>query len=100
MSASLIDLGQGTFVLRGRLDLPSIGEILFAGQKEFENYENITVDLGEADCASTAGLALLIEWSIWSDARGKKLAYTNAARNLLDVIDVNGVDKLLQVSPG
>lgn len=99
MSASLIDMGQGTFALHGRLDLSSIGKILFSGQNRFENYENITVNLEESDCASTAGLALLIEWSTWSDAHGKKLTYENASSNLLDLIDMNGVDELLQVSP-
>ena len=99
MSISLIDRGQGTFALRGRLDLSSIGEMLFTGQNQFEDYENITVDLDEAECASTAGLALLIEWTIWSAVQGKKLAYKNAASNLLDLIEVNGVHKLLQVLP-
>ena len=99
MSISLIDRGQGTFALRGRLDLSSIGEMLFTGQNQFEDYENITVDLDEAECASTAGLALLIEWTTWSAVQGKKLAYKNAASNLLDLIEVNGVHKLLQVLP-
>ncbi len=98
MSVSLIDRGQGSFALRGGLDLSSIGEILFTGQKQFENYEDISVDLTEAECASTAGLALLMEWSTWSVAHGKKLVYKNAAINLLDLIEVNGVHKLLQVS--
>ncbi len=99
MTVSLINCGQGTFALRGRLDLTNIGEILFAGQSQFDDYENITVDLDDADCASTAGLALLIEWSTWSAAHGKKLAYENAASNLLVLIEVNGVLKLLQVLP-
>ena len=98
MSVSLIDRGQGSFALRGRLDLSSIGEIVFMGQKQFENHEDLTVDLGEAECASTAGLALLMEWSTWSVVHGKKLVYKNAASNLLELIEVNGVHKLLQVS--
>lgn len=98
ISVRLIDRGQGSFALRGRLDLSSIGEILFTGQNQFENYEDITVDLDEAECASTAGLALLMEWSTWSVAHGKKLVYENVASNLLDLIEVNGVHKLLQVS--
>ena len=98
MSVSLIDCGQGTFTLRGRLDLANVGEILFAGQSQFDDYEDIIVDLDHADCASTAGLALLIEWATWSAAHGKKLTYENAASNLLALIEVNGVHKLLQVS--
>ena len=98
MNVSLIDRGQGSFALRGQLDLSSIGEILFAGQKQFEKHENLSVDLTEAECASTVGLALLMEWSTWSVAHGKKLVYKNAANNLLDLIEVNGVHKLLQVS--
>ena len=100
MNVSLIDRGQGSFALRGQLDLSSIGEILFAGQKQFEKHENLSVDLTEAECASTAGLALLIEWATWSAAHGKKLAYKNVASNLLCLIEVNGVDRLLQVSSG
>ncbi len=98
MSVSLVDRGQGSFALRGRLDLSSIGEILVAGQNQCENHEDISIDLTEAECASTAGLALLMEWSTWSVAHGKKLVYKNAASNLLELIEVNGVHKLLQVS--
>ena len=98
MSVSLVDRGQGSFALHGRLELSSIGEILFTGQKQFENHEDITVDLDEAECASTAGLALLMEWSTWSVAHGKKIVYKNASSNLLDLIEVNGVHNLLQVS--
>ena len=99
MTVSLVDGGQGTFALRGRLDLSNIGDILFTGQNQFDEYENIIVDLDNADCASTAGLALLIEWSTWSAAHGKELTYTHAAGNLLVLIEVNGVHKLLQVLP-
>ena len=96
---SLTDLGEGRFILHGRVDFSNAGDALFTGQSHFNDHANITIDLGQADCASTAGLALLLEWSTWSNANGKRLSYGNAPRGLIDLVELNGVKQLLQMSP-
>ena len=93
---SLTDLGGGTFAFQGRIDPSNAGSALAAGQKLFQRYERVTVDVDHADCASTVGMALLLEWSTWSSACGTKLSYTNASSRLIDMVKLNDVEDLLQ----
>ena len=97
MEAALTNLGNGRFKLRGRLDLSSVGRVLVAGRKLMGGFDSISIDLQQADCANTAGLALLVEWSTWSVAQGKVLRYQNPAGRLLDLIALNGVAELLNL---
>ena len=93
---SLTDLGDGTFAFRGRVDQLNAGSALAAGQKQFQRYEHVTVDVEQADCASTVGMALLLEWSTWSSASGTQISYTNASSRLIDMVKLNDVEDLLQ----
>ncbi len=95
---SLEDLGGGAFELKGRVDLSNADHTLAAGQKQFEHYEGITVDLEQADCASTVGMAVLLEWSTWSRASGKKISYTNVSSRLSDMAKLNDVEEMLQLA--
>lgn len=95
---SFTDLGSGKFELRGRLDTSNVGEALSTGQSHFNHHDKITIDLDQADCASTAGVALLLEWSTWSSANGKRLSYRKAPGSLIDLVKLNGVEQLLEMS--
>jgi len=72
--------------------------MLAAGRKSMRGHDNICIDLQEADCANTAGLALLVEWSTWSLAEGRALTYVNPAKPLLDLIALNSVGQLLNIT--
>ncbi len=95
---SLTDLGDGDFALQGRVSLSNAGYALTAGQEQFIHYESITVNIEQADCASTVGMALLLEWSTWSRANGKNISYTNASSRLLDMVTLNDVEDLMQLT--
>ena len=94
----LIALGDGAFALSGRFDLSNVGRALTIGQKFFSCHDDISIDLGEADCASTAGIALLLEWSTWSRANGKRISYTNAANRLIALARLNEVEQLIEIT--
>ncbi len=68
------------------------------GQSYFNHHDDIAIDLAHADCTSTAGMALLLEWSTWSSANGKRLSYRNAPGGLIDLVKLNGDEQLLQMS--
>jgi len=57
------DHGDGKFSLSGSASFSNIGPLLFAGQKLFIGHDKITINLANACFASSAGLALLMEWS-------------------------------------
>ena len=94
----MTDLGDGRFKLEGRLDLSNVGDALSRGQNQFNRHNDITVDLDEADCASTAGLALLLEWATWSITHRKRLEYRNAHGGLTELLDLHDVAHLLRMS--
>ncbi len=97
-SFSLADLGGGAFELQGLIDLSNAGYALAIGQRNFIRHERITIDIEQADCASTVGMALLLEWSTWSSANGKRLSYNNASSRLIDLVKLNDVEDLLQIA--
>ncbi|GMR17571.1 MAG: hypothetical protein BMS9Abin32_703 [Gammaproteobacteria bacterium] len=97
MDGALTKLGNGSFRLRGRLDLDCAGRVLVAGRKLMRGDGDVFIDLQQADCANTAGLALLVEWSMWCAAQGRTLHYRHAADKLLALIAVNGVGELLHL---
>jgi len=98
MSYSLVGLGAGRFELSGQLDLSNVGQALFAGQDSFAQHDDISIDLAGANCASTAGMALLLEWSTWCSANGKQLVYAKVPGRLVDLARLNDVEHLLQLS--
>ncbi len=95
---SLTDLGGGVFELQGLIDWSNAGYALANGQKHFVRHERVSIDIGQADCANTVGMALLLEWSTWSSANGKRLSYNNASSRLIDLVRLNDVEDLLQIA--
>lgn len=96
-SVSLTELSGGAFVFQGRVDLSNVGYALADGKKDFTRHLNIMIDIEQADCASTIGMALLLEWSTWSVANGKRLSYHNASRHLIELVTLNDVEDLLLI---
>ena len=94
---SLTDLGGGAFELQGLIDWSNAGYALAIGQKNFVRHERVLIDMRHADCANTVGIALLLEWSTWSSATGKRLSYNNASSRLIDLVRLNDVEDLLQI---
>ncbi len=90
--------GHGNFSLFGRADLTNIGPLLANGHDQFIGYKEITIDVADADCANTAALALLIEWTTWCQSKGIKLVYEKPQDNLLEIVKVNDVEQVLSFS--
>ena len=100
MSYSLASLGNGRFELSGQLDLSNVGKALFTGQDEFIHHDMISIDLSAANCASTAGMALLLEWSTWCRANEKQLVFVAVPSRLVDLARLNDVEQLLHFPDG
>jgi len=100
MSYSLTSLGNGRFELNGQLDVSNVGMALFGGQNEFAQHDTISINLAGANCASTAGMALLLEWSTWCKHNEKQLLYTAVPSRLVDLARLNDVQQLLRFAAG
>lgn len=91
-------LGHGRFSLNGRADVANVGQLLVEGRDEFIGLEDITIDLDQADCCNTAGLALLMEWSTWCQSQGISLKYDRPREDLLEIVRINDVEEVLPFS--
>ena len=60
--------------------------------------ERVTIDLSLADVASTAGLAVLLEWVSWCDSRDIPVVYESVQPDVLAVAKLNGVELMLPVA--
>ncbi len=90
--------GHGNFSLSSRADFSNVGRLLVNGQEQFIGHKEIAVDVAVADCANTAGLALLMEWTTWCQSNGIKLVYKRPQPTLLEIVRVNDVEQVLSFS--
>ena len=90
-----VELGHGVFSLSGHTDFNTIGHLLSAGKTGFVDHEEVTVDIEDADCANTAGLALLMEWHTWCQLANINLVYANPGEKLLELVSINDIAQVL-----
>ena len=98
MTIELENLGPGRFFLYGRADVTNVARMLADGREQFIGLDDISVDLEQADCGNTAGLALLIEWSTWCRSYDIKLKYRRPPKDLLEMVRINDVAEVLTFS--
>lgn len=100
MKYEVLDRGNGRILLRGQFDETTVGEAMLAGEELFSKYREISVDLAEVDCANTASLAMLVEWSMWAGTKDRTIVYENVPAGLMAIAKVNFVDQILQIDAG
>lgn len=83
------------YSLFGTISFDNAGPILTEGQRQFIQHERVLVDLQLSDVASTAGLAVLMEWAAWCGMRDIDLLYDNAQPAIFGLAEMNGVRPLL-----
>lgn len=89
------------YCLTGIADFGNAARLLTEGRRAFAGRKTmaITVDLKDADCVNSAGLALLLEWALWCSAQGIDLHYCNAAPALIRAAAIHGVGEALPMGP-
>lgn len=76
--AGLASLGQGRWVLSGDLLFDNAARLLEQGTAAFGADAHAEVDLSQVGRVDSAGLALLVEWSVAARSGGGAVAYRNA----------------------
>lgn len=98
VTIELEELAPGSFSLIGRADVTNVGRLLADGRVRFICLDEVTVNLEQADCSNTAGLALLMEWSTWCSLYGISLIYEKPPGDLLDIVRINDAEQVLSFS--
>ena len=90
--------GAVTLLLAGELDLASISTLRACLEQLDPSFDEITVDLAALSFLDSTGLATLVSTQHQLAERGGRLVVRNPQTNVRRVLEVSGVDRVLQVT--
>ncbi len=96
----LAPAGPGRFELSGEVGFDDAARLLAEGDAVFARLQSVEVDLARVSRADSAGLALLIEWSLAARAAGRLLRYSNVPPAIASLAGISDVAELLAPSAG
>ncbi len=94
-AARLAAAGAGRFELTGELGFKDAVRLLGDGDAAFGGLKNAEVDLAGVTRADSAGLALLLEWSLAARAAGREIRYRNIPPAIVSLAGISDVEELL-----
>jgi phospholipid transport system transporter-binding protein len=92
--------GEGRFELSGEVGFDDAARLLAEGDAGFGNLQEAEVDLAGISRADSAGLALLLEWSVSAAAAGRSLRYRNVPPAIASLAAISDVAELLSPPAG
>ena len=92
--------GDGRFELSGELGFDDAARLLAEGDSAFGSLQEAEVDLSGVGRADSAGLALLLEWSVAAAAAGRSLRYRNIPSAIASLAGISDVAELLSPPGG
>ena len=92
--------GPGRWSLSGDVGFADAARLLAEGEAAFAGADRVEVDLSGVGRLDSAGLALLLEWSLAARGQGRRLSYRNPPPALSALAGLGGVSGLLDSSGG
>jgi len=99
-TGSLAPAGEGRFALSGALVFGNAARLLAEGERAFEPLQSVEVDLAGVTRADSAGLALLIEWSLAARDAGRRVGYCNVPPAVASLAGISDVSELIAPASG
>lgn len=96
----LTQAGPGSFGLSGEVGFEDAARLLEEGERAFAHLQEVEVDLAGVTRADSAGLALLIEWSLAARDAGRRFRYRNVPAGVASLAGISDVSELLSPSVG
>ncbi len=87
--------GAGRFELTGELGFKDAARLLGEGDAAFGGLRNVELDLAGVSRADSAGLALLLEWSLEARASGREIRYRNIPSAIVSLAGIGDVEEML-----
>ena len=97
---ALAAAGSGRFELSGDVGFVDAARLLDEGDTAFAGLERVEVDLARVARVDSAGLALLLEWSLSARTAGRTLRYQNIPPAVASLAGISEVAELLAPSSG
>jgi phospholipid transport system transporter-binding protein len=99
-SGRLAAAGPGRFELTGTVGFEDAARLLSDGDAAFGSLPAVEVDLARVTRADSAGLALLIEWSLAAREAGRTIRYSNVPPAVVSLAAIGDVTELLGLPSG
>lgn len=93
--AALAARGQGRWSLSGDLLFENAARLLEEGLSAFGADSRVDIDLSRVGRVDSAGLALLVEWSVAARGEGRAVRYRNAPAVLGALAGISDLSKFL-----
>ena len=90
----------GRFELSGDIGFDDAARLLAEGDAAFGALKEAELDLAGVARVDSAGLALLLEWSLAARAAGQSLRYRNIPSAIASLAGISDVAELLAPIPG
>jgi phospholipid transport system transporter-binding protein len=97
---ALAAAGSGRFELSGDVGFADAARLLAEGDAAFAGHETVEVDLARVARVDSAGLALLLEWSLAARAGSRTLRYLNIPPAIASLAGISEVEELLAPTGG
>ena len=95
---ALTAVGGGRFELSGDVGFGDAARLLADGDAAFRGEKAVEVDLARVERVDSAGLALLLEWSMSARDAGRKIVYQNVPGSVASLAGMSDVAALLEPS--
>jgi len=95
--AELTETAPGRFRVAGDLNLQTVVPLAAAGRRLAASGGAVEVDLGGVRQGSSAGVALLLEWTDQVRRAGGELHFSHWPEPLVRIADFSNVDSLLGI---
>jgi phospholipid transport system transporter-binding protein len=92
--------GPGRFELSGDIGFEDAARLLAEGDAAFGALKQAELDLAGVARVDSAGLALLLEWSLAARSAGQSLRYRNIPPAIASLAGISDVAELLAPVPG
>jgi phospholipid transport system transporter-binding protein len=92
----LATAGPGRFEISGDLGFGDAARLLAEGDAAFGGLKQAEIDLAKVGRVDSAGLALLLEWSLSARESGSVLSYRNMPAALSALAGISDVSELLE----
>ncbi|MBV1914518.1 MAG: STAS domain-containing protein [Pseudomonadales bacterium] len=96
-SATLQQINDDTIEVSGLIDFDSVLSCRSLGEEMIRSAssEELIFDLSKADISSNIGVSLMLCWLRYGAKKGKEIAFQGVPENLLEIIQVSGVEQIL-----
>lgn len=95
--AQLEKIAPGEIKVSGVLNFDKVVSLLNKSKRYFDDNSSLNFNFNDVEKTDSAGLALLVEWTIMAKKAGVVISFSRVPKQMLDIARVSGLDDLLPI---